>query len=31
MGVADDLELDILDANFKILYANNTDGWIVGS
>ena len=31
MGVADDLELDIIDANFKIIYANNTDGWIVGS
>ena len=31
MGVADDLELDVLDANFKVTYANDTDGWVVSS
>ena len=31
MGVADDLELDIIDANFKVTYANEADGWIVSS
>ena len=31
MGVADDLELDIIDANFKVTYANEADGWVVSS
>jgi len=31
MGVADDLDLDILDATFKITYSNDTDGWVVGT
>jgi hypothetical protein len=31
MGFADDLELDVLDANFKVTYANDTDGWVVSS
>jgi len=31
MGVADDLDLDILDAAFKVTYSNDTDGWVVGT
>lgn len=31
MGVADDLDLDILDATFKITYSNDIDGWVVGT
>jgi hypothetical protein len=31
MGVADDLDLDILDATFKVTYSNDTDGWVVGT
>ena len=31
MGVADDLELDIIDANFKVTYANEADGSVVSS
>jgi len=29
--VADDLDLDILDATFKVTYSNDTDGWVVGT
>jgi len=31
MGLADDLDLDILDATFKITYSNDIDGWVVGT
>jgi hypothetical protein len=31
MGVADNLDLDILDAAFKVTYSNVTDGWVVST
>ena len=31
MGLADDLDLDVLNAAFKVTYSNETDGWVVST